>query len=228
MDPDFIIEDPAHTVFFENSRKIYEYLQIKMINVAGVATSLEETKEVFFRSMPEEEDSPEQLLVRNTQLVENSKRDLGDAHPDTIFAISELAEANQLFEDRYQEAVALGRVDYEYRKANLKEDDPDLYESRSSHVRILLNAGNREEARSYGQEVLGLVIKSLGENDLNTDIARLNLSVIDAAEGKLEEALEYQKELHGTMGSREGVGFHNRDVLMAKFNIAHTDCSLGR
>ncbi|OBT38638.1 hypothetical protein VE00_11060, partial [Pseudogymnoascus sp. WSF 3629] len=228
MDPDFVIEDPAHTVFFENSRKIFGYLQTKMINVAGVATSLEETKEVFFRSMPEEDDSPEQLLVRNTQLVENSKRDLGEAHPDTIFAISELAEANQLFEDKYQEAVALEGVVYEYREANLKDTDPDLFESRSSRVRILLNAGNREEARSYGQEVLGLAIKSLGENDLNTDIARLNLSVVDAAEGKVEEALEYQKELHWTMGSREGVGFHNRDVLMAKFNIAHTDCSLGR
>ncbi|OBT57947.1 hypothetical protein VE04_03052 [Pseudogymnoascus sp. 24MN13] len=228
MDPDYVIEDPEHTVFFENSRKIFGYLQMKMISVAGVATSLEETKEVFFRSMPEEDDSPEQLLVMNTQLMENSKRDLGEAHPDTIFAISELAEANQLFEDKFQEAVALERVVYEYREANLKDDDADLFESRSSRVRILLLAGNLDEARSYGQEVLELGLKSLGENHLNTDIARLNLSLVDAAEGKAEEALEYQKELHGTMGSREGVGFHNRDVLMVKFNIAHTDCRLGR
>ena len=231
MDPDFVVSDPTHKLFFENSKKTFEYLQIKMIEVAGAATSLEDAKDVFFtsRQFPEEDDSPEQLVAKYTQLMESSKRDLGEAHPETISAISELADVYQLFEEeKYQEAVALERLVYEYREANLKDNDPDLFESRSSRVRILLQAGSLEEARDYGEEMLGLAIKNLGENHHSTDIARFNLSLIDAYEGKTETVLEYQKELHRNMGSREGVGFHNRDVLMFKINIAHTNCRLGR
>lgn len=158
--------------------------------------------------------------------MENSKRDLGEAHPDTLSAMSKLTDAYQLFEDKYQESVALERVIFEHREASLKDNDPDLFESRSSRVRILLQAGNLEEARSYGQEVLGLAIKHLGESHHSTETARINVSLVDAAEGKVE-ALEYQKKLHETIGLRDGVGFHNRDVLMIKFNIAHTDCGLG-
>ncbi|KFY51052.1 hypothetical protein V496_08968 [Pseudogymnoascus sp. VKM F-4515 (FW-2607)] len=229
-DPDFVIPDPSQELFFENSRKIYGYLQIKMIEVAGAATSLEDAQNVFFKSseFPEEDDSPEQLVAMNTQLMESSKRDLGEAHPETISAISKLTDAYQLFEDKYQETVALEQVMFDLREASLKHNDPDLFESRSSRVRILLQAGNLVEARSYGEEVLGLAIKNLGERHHSTEIARFNLSLVDAAEGKVEEALEYQKGLHGTIGSRDCVGFHNRDVIMIKFNIAHTDCGLGR
>lgn len=229
-DPDLVVADPSHKLFIENSKKVFEYLQIKMIEVAGAATSLEDAKDVFFRSkeFPEEDDSPEQLVARITQLVENSKRDLGEAHPETLSAMSKLTDSYELFEDKYQETLALERVIFEHREASLKKNNPDLFESRSNRIRILLRAGNLEEARSYGQEVLGLAIKHLGESHHSTEIARINMSLVDAAEGKVEEALEYQKELHGTIGLRKGVGFHNRDVLMIKFNIAHTDCGLGR
>ncbi|OBT65047.1 hypothetical protein VE03_05183 [Pseudogymnoascus sp. 23342-1-I1] len=230
MDPDFVVPDPSQELFFESSRKIFEYLQIKMIEVAGAATSLEDAKDVFFRSndFPEEDDSPEQLLARNTQLVENCKRDLGEANPETLSAMSKLTDAYQLFEDKYQETVALEQVIFDIREANLKDNDPDLFESRSSRVRILLHAGSLVEARSYGQETLELAVKNLGESHHSTEIARLNLSLVDAAEGKVEEALAYQKGLHGTIGSRDGVGFHHRDVLMIKINTAHTHCGLGR
>jgi hypothetical protein len=229
-DPDFVVSDLAHKSFMENSKKIFRYLQIKMIEAAGAATSLEDAENVFFGSneFPEEDDTPEQLVARNTQLVESSKRDLGEAHPETLSTMSKLADAYELFEDKYQDSVALERVIFEYQEATLKDKDPDLFESRSSCVRILLQAENLEEARSYGQEVLGLAVKNLGESHHSTEISRLNVSLIDAAEGKVEEALEYQKELHGTIGFREGLSFYNRDVLMIKFNIVHTDCGLGR
>ncbi|KFX93148.1 hypothetical protein V490_04985 [Pseudogymnoascus sp. VKM F-3557] len=230
MDPDFVISDPVHKPFFENSVKIFGYLQIKMIVVAGTASSYEEAKDVFFRGkdFPDEDDSPDQLVATTTQLVENCKRDLGENHPETLCAMSKLADAYQLFEDRYGDMVALEQIIYEKRESSLKNSDSDLFESRSSRVRILLQAGKLEEAKSYGQEVLALAIKHLGESHHSTYIARLNVSLVDAAQGKIEEALEYQKWLHKTIGSKEGVGFHNRDVVMIKFNIAHTDCGLGR
>ena len=230
IDPDFVVPDPSHQLFMDNSKKIYGYLHIKMIEVARVATSLEETKEIFFKSkkFPEEDDSPEQLVARNSHLMENLKRDLGENHPETLTAMANLANVYQLLEDKFQETVSLANVIHDKREACLKDNDPDLFESRSSRVRILLQAGKLEEARSYGQDILGLAVKNLGESHHSTEIARFNMSLVDAAEGKVEEALEYQKELRRTIGSRKGVGFHNSDVLMIKINIAHTDCRLGR
>ncbi|KFY47026.1 hypothetical protein V494_00201 [Pseudogymnoascus sp. VKM F-4513 (FW-928)] len=230
MDPDFVVTDPASELFFKNSKKIFEFLQMKMIMVAGEATSLEDAKDVFFTSkeFPEEDDSPEQLVARYTRQIEDSKRDFGEAHADTISAMSKLSDAYQLFDEKYQESVALELAMFQYREANLNDNDPDLFESRSSRVRILLQAGKLEEARSYGLEVLGLAIKILGESHHCTEIARLNLSLSDAAEGKVEEALEYQKKLYETIGYTEETGFLNRDAVMMKINIAHTDCRLGR
>ena len=229
-DPDSEESDPSLRRYLENCKKIFTCLQMKMVTVAAEASSFEDTKDVFFKikEFPEEDDSPEQLEARYTELLEHKRRTLGENHPETLSAMSKLSDVYQLFENKYMESNDLELELLEKREAGLKKNDPELFESRSSRVRILFQQGNLEEARSYAESVLELALKNLGPDHHSTEIARLNLSLVDEAEGRVEEALEFQKELHQKLGFTEGIRFHHRDTLMIQFHIAHTYCALER
>jgi ankyrin repeat protein len=228
-DPDSKISDPILKNYLENCKKIFQYLQKKMVQVAGTSSSYEDVKDIFFKikEFPEDDDTPELLGAKYTQLVENLKQNLGEDHPETLSAMSKLADSYEL-QDKMLECETLELEVLQKREVVLRTSDPELFESRSNQVRILLRRQNLEEAKTFAHSTLELALKHLGDDHHNTDIARFDVSQVDAAEGKLAEATDFQKELHEKVGSTEGIGFHHQNALLINFTIACSYCSLGR
>ncbi|KAK2627075.1 hypothetical protein QTJ16_003041 [Diplocarpon rosae] len=191
-------QEEGSRIFLLESKKILEYLEARMLEVAGAVKAKEETVGFFSRAQdfPDEDDTPELLVVRCRARVERCRQGFGQNDARTLQAMSELSDAYQLFEDKGKESAALDLEVFEKRRNSLEEDDVDLFESRSNHVRILYNEQRLQEARLRGVEYLELAKQQLGDSHPSTEIARWNLSLVDAAEGNYEEALVFQKELH--------------------------------
>jgi ankyrin repeat protein len=228
-DPDSEISDPTLKSYLENCKRIFQYLQKKMIQAAGTSSSYEDAKDIFFKikEFPEDDDTPELLEARYTLLVENLKQDLGENHPETLSAMSKLADSYEL-QDKLLECETLELEVLQRREAVLGTSDPELFESRSNKVRILLRRQNLEEAKKFARFTLELALKSLGDGHHNTDIARFDVSQVDAAEGKLAKATDLQKEIHQKVGFTEGIGFHHQNTLLINFTVACSYCALGR
>jgi hypothetical protein len=141
--------------------------------------------------------------------------------------MSKLADSYEL-QDKLPECETLELEVLQRREAVLGTSDPELFESRSNKVRILLRRQNLEEAKKFARFTLELALKSLGDGHHNTDIARFDVSQVDAAEGKLAEATDFQKELHQKVGFTEGIGFHHQNALLISFTVACSYCALGR
>ncbi|KAG4433091.1 hypothetical protein IFR05_011431 [Cadophora sp. M221] len=230
-----VADDPLSVKFLANINRIHDYLKFKMKTLEAAASDIGDTECDWGKSedLPNKDDSPEQLIATYSNRLQRCKAELGENDPQTLREMNDLSNAYQLTEDGYKQSEALELMLFERRKVVLKGDDPDLWESRSSHVRLLLNAGKPEEARKFAEEYLELAVTLFGEDDHNTDVARLNLSYVESAQRELnidqyKEDLIFQKELYQQMGRREGIGFHNRDVLAIRFTLAQMYYGLGQ
>ncbi|KAH7346178.1 hypothetical protein BKA65DRAFT_272564 [Rhexocercosporidium sp. MPI-PUGE-AT-0058] len=235
IDPKNVAHDLLSVKFLANIKRIHDYLQLKMATAAGTASDLDGTECVWARrnEVFNEDDAPEHLIARYSNRVEICRAELGVDDPQTLREMNHLSNAYQLTNDGYTASEELELEIFERRKVVLKDDDPDLWESRSSHVRLLLNAEKPQEARKFAEEYLQLAMKIFGEDNHNTDIASLNLSYVDSAQREFSmerytEDLLFQKELYGKMGRREETGFHNRDVLMIRVTVAQMHYGLGQ
>ncbi|KAL2059779.1 hypothetical protein VTL71DRAFT_10163 [Oculimacula yallundae] len=234
IDPKEVANDPLSVQFLANIHKIHKYLQTKMVEATARAIYLEETEYNSSKHGEDQaqDDSPEELVARHTKRLENCKNELGENDHQTLRQMSDLSDAYQLTEDGYAQAESLEIELFERRKGVLRDDDPDLFESRSSQVRFLHNAQKLDEAKKYAEQYIQLAIKEFGDDHIATDIARLDLWNIECSllppEGILAEQIRHQTDLYQKMLQREEVDTHHRTVLMLQVNVAHACYALGR
>ncbi|CAL3969565.1 unnamed protein product [Diplocarpon coronariae] len=197
-------QEEGPRTFILDSKKVLDYLQVRMIEVARAVKVKEDTAGFFCRveDFPYEDDTPEMLVARCRANVEKVEHEFGENDARTLRAMGELSDAYQLLDDKGEESDALELEVFERRKNLLERDDVDLFESRSNHVRILYNSRSFREARVRGGEYLELAKQHLGDLHHSTEIARWNLSLIDAAEGNYGEALAFQEALHQRLAEK--------------------------
>ncbi|KAI8314951.1 hypothetical protein K4K61_003397 [Colletotrichum sp. SAR11_59] len=109
----------------------------------------------------------------------------GDAHPDTLTAMADLAETLRWTGDTAEAAGWYGLV-FNKMSETFDKDAPEMIEALSDYANSLLDEGKTIEAREKLAEVLRWSEEKFGHYHLHTVIPRNSLAAAYREEGKLE------------------------------------------
>jgi tetratricopeptide (TPR) repeat protein len=130
----------------------------------------------FYGSLSQWEDA-ERCYQR---MVEISKAELGDRHPDTATSLNNLAELYRS-QGRYGEAEPLYVEALEIRKAELGDRHPDTASSLFNLAALYHNTQRHQQALDHIQQALDIYIPTLGADHPNTQAAASWLQLIQQA-----------------------------------------------
>jgi ankyrin repeat protein/tetratricopeptide (TPR) repeat protein len=174
-------------------------------------------------------------------VVEKRRRTLGEEHADTVAAQKNLtvtlAAMNRLSnsyweEGRLEDAAQLKREILGMQREIFGLDHPGTLTATGNLATVLYDQGKLEEAATLEREVVGKRRKAIGEEHPDTIQAINNLKVTLTAmsnrasslrtegegEGKLEEAVRFQKEV--LEAHKDVYGEEHPDTVAAQKNLA--------
>ena len=126
----------------------------------------------------------EELFV---QVIEISKRVLGEEHPHTLTIMANLA-STYWDQGRWKEAEELEVRVMEIRKRVLGEEHPDTLGSMNNLAVVLSRQGKFEEAEEMHRQALALTKRVLGKEHPSTLTSMHNPALVLSRQGRYEEA----------------------------------------
>ncbi|MFE9531211.1 tetratricopeptide repeat protein [Streptomyces sp. NPDC006631] len=159
------------------------------------------------------------------KITTNSERLLGDNHPDTLTARSNLAASYQEA-GRNDEAIPIKEravVDLERLLGN---DHPNTLIARSNLATSYQEAGRNDEAIPILERVLAEHERLLGNDHPNTLIARSNLATSYQEAGRSNEAIPLLEQVLADL--ERLMGDNHPRTLIARSNLAHCYQEAGR
>jgi eukaryotic-like serine/threonine-protein kinase len=165
------------------------------------------------------EDGLPELAVPPLQRVFDLRTErLGDDHPDTLTAMSELA--NALFRlNRLDEVEELDRRTLSIRRRTLGEEDPETIRATNSLAATLFARAHYTEAAELFERALAGQRRQLGADHPDTlkiqnnlGAAYVELGRYSAAEPVLQAALAGRERVLGTGHAATGTSLHNLAV----------------
>ncbi|KAH7233835.1 uncharacterized protein BKA55DRAFT_598050 [Fusarium redolens] len=153
------------------------------------------------------------------EVFEKRQRILGDEHPDTITAMSNLA--NTLSDQgKLDEAASMMKEVLEERQRILGDEHPDTISAMNNLALTLSDQGKLDEAALMKREVLEKRQRILGDEHLDTIKAMSNLAITLSDQGKLDEAALIMREV---LEKRQRIlGDEHPDTIKAMSNLALT------
>ncbi|MFD9541984.1 TIR-like protein FxsC [Streptomyces sp. NPDC060022] len=163
------------------------------------------------------------------QLLESLTADcvrlLGDRHPDTLTARSNLA-TSYYQAGRTEEAIAIERRVLADSEEILGERHPDTLTARANLATSYRQVGRIEEAIAIERRVLADREEILGDRHPDTLTARANLATSYRQVGRIEEAIAIERRV---LADREEIlGDRHPDTLTARANLATSYRQVGR
>jgi tetratricopeptide (TPR) repeat protein len=153
------------------------------------------------------------------EVLEKRRRILGEEHPDTITAMSNLAitlgEQGQL-----EEAARIEKEVLENMRRIFGENHLSTISAMKNLAITLGEQGQLEEAARIEKEVLQKRKRILGANHPATLSAMSNLAITLGEQGQLEEAARIEKEI--LEEKRRILGEEHLDTIAAMNNLANT------
>ncbi|KAI9813330.1 MAG: hypothetical protein M1832_006345 [Thelocarpon impressellum] len=144
---------------------------------------------------------------------------LGDEHPDTISAMSNLA-ITLGDQGKLDEAASMRQQVLEKRRHILGDEHPDTITAMSNLAVTLSNQGKLDEAASMRQQVLEKRQQILGDEHPDTITAMSNMAIALSYQGKLDEAASMQRQVLQNM--QRILGDEHPDTISAMSNLAIT------
>ncbi|KAH8658626.1 hypothetical protein BGZ60DRAFT_507289 [Tricladium varicosporioides] len=130
---------------------------------------------------------------RYRQVLELTKRALGDDHPDTLDSMNSLAEVFRR-QGKYIEAERLQWQTLELRKQVLGDDHPNTLDSMSNLAVVFRGQGKYIDAERLQRQTLELRRQVLGDDHPNTLDSISNLAEVFRRQGKYIEAERLQRQ----------------------------------
>ncbi|KAM0539953.1 hypothetical protein ACHAO7_011667 [Fusarium culmorum] len=153
------------------------------------------------------------------EVFEKRQQILGDEHPDTISAMSNLA-ITLSDQGKLDEAASMMKEVLEKRRRILGDAHPDTITAMSNLAITLSDQGKLDEAATMRKEVLEKRRRILGDEHPDTISAMSNLAVTLSDQGKLDEAASMRKEV--LEKRRRILGDEHPDTISAMSNLAIT------
>jgi tetratricopeptide (TPR) repeat protein len=153
------------------------------------------------------------------QVVETSKRVLGEEHPDTLTSMGNLASiySNQ---GRWKEAEELGVQVMETVKRVLGKEHPDTPISMANLASTYWNQGRWKEAEELQVQVMETFKRVLGEEHPSTLISMANLASTYSNQGRWKKAEELGVQVMETI--KRVLDEEHPDTLTSMANLAST------
>ncbi|OSS52724.1 hypothetical protein B5807_02787 [Epicoccum nigrum] len=159
------------------------------------------------------------------QVIETTKRVLGDEHPDTLLSIGNLAStySNQ---GRWSEAEKLNVQVMETTKRVLGDEHPDTLSSMANLASTYWNQGRWNEAEKLNVQVMETTKRVLGNKHPDTLSSMANLASTYSNQGRWNEAEKLNVQVIET--TRRVLGNEHPDTLSSMANLAATYWNQGR
>ncbi|ENH71185.1 Nephrocystin-3 [Fusarium oxysporum f. sp. cubense race 1] len=199
------------------TNNIHSFEKISRVNGWNKVDWLETVERfgIFFKDIGRWNDA----TVSQKGVLEKRRRILGDDHPDTITAMSYLA--NTLGDQgKLDEALSMGKEVLEKRQRILGDEHPDTITAINNLANTLGDQGKLDEALSMRKEVLEKRQRILSGEHPDTISAMNNLAITLSDQGKLDEAASMRKEVLEKM--QQVLGDEHPDTLLAMHGVAIT------
>ena len=151
---------------------------------------------------------------------------LGDAHPDTMTAAAELAQAFGAA-GNYREQLRYSDYAYNFRERVLGREHPDTLTALSDYAVALARCGHREEALIYSEKAYSRCVAAFGEEALITVQALSNLGfALSKWQRHLRRAYECRRAVYEQR--KKLLGETHPETVTALFNLAmpFADCGM--
>ncbi|KAJ7875909.1 hypothetical protein B0H14DRAFT_44270 [Mycena olivaceomarginata] len=159
------------------------------------------------------------------KLTVDAKRLLGEEHPNTLFAMVNLATSYRDL-GQSKEAAELREAVLEKSKRLLGEEDPNTLLAMANLAISYRDLGQSKEAAELGEAVLEKSKQLLGEEHPNTLLAMANLAISYGNLGQSKEAAELREGV--LEKSKRLLGEEHPDTLLAMANLAISYGDLGQ
>ena len=170
-------------------------------------------------------DSFTQAIEYGEDLVSDSRRVLGETHPDTLVSRNELALAYQAA-GRLDQAILLSERNLADAEQVLGETEPGTLISRNNLAAAYEAAGRLDEATLLYERNLADTEQVLGETHSSTLTSRDNLAGAYKATGRLDQAISLYER---TLADFERVlGESHPDTLISRNELALAYQAAGR
>ncbi|MFD8321409.1 tetratricopeptide repeat protein [Kitasatospora purpeofusca] len=151
------------------------------------------------------------------RLVADSKRMLGEDHPDTLTARANLGTSYQ-HAGRTAEAIDLLERVVADRRRVLGGDHPDTLTARANLAISYRRAGRTAEAIGIEEQVVADRRQAIGEDHPDTLTARANLASSYQRAGRTAEAIDLLEQV--VADRRQALGDDHPDTLIIRANLA--------
>ncbi|KAI6747682.1 hypothetical protein HG531_008224 [Fusarium graminearum] len=163
--------------------------------------------------------------ISRREVLKKRQRILGDEHPATITAMSNLA-ATLSDQGKLDEAASMQKEVLEKRQRILGDEHPDTISAMSNLATTLYDQGKLDEVALMMKEVLKKMQRILGDEHPDTISAMSNLAATLSDQGKLDEAALIKKEV---LEKRQRIlGDEHPDMISAMNNLANTLSDQGK
>jgi hypothetical protein len=159
------------------------------------------------------------------EVMETSKRVLGDEHPNTLSSIANLASTYKN-QGRLKDAEELQVQVMEMTKRVLGDEHPDTLSSIANLAATYRNQGRLKDAEELQVQVMETTKRVLGDEHPNTLSGMANLASTYWNQGRWRKAEDLDVQVMETR--KRVLGDEHPDTLNSMHNLAYTLCSLSR
>ena len=159
----------------------------------------------------------EWLADASRDLLAKRRVTLGNAHPDTLASMNNLAILLKA-QGKLSKAEPLYRDALRCRRETLGDTHPDTLTSMNNLASLLSDQGKLSEAEPLCRDALCCRREALGETHPDTLTSMNNLATLLSDQGKLSEAEPLCRD--ALCCSRETLGETHPDTLSSKYNLA--------
>lgn len=159
------------------------------------------------------------------QSLTDSRRVLGNNHPDCLTAENHLASAYRLA-GRVGEAIALYEHVVTNRRRSLGERHPDTLAAGQDLAQAYDGAGHLQAAIGVYERVISQQQHTLGENHPNTLMSRNCLAAAYSLAGRVDEAVTLYERV--VADARRVLGDDHPHTLISRQHLAHAYQAAGR
>ncbi|MDG2185688.1 MAG: tetratricopeptide repeat protein, partial [Mariniblastus sp.] len=167
----------------------------------------------------------DEALPYFSEVLEVSRRTLGDEHPSTLRSINNMGVLLSN-EGKYDEAQPYFTEALEVSRRTLGDDHPETLASISNMGNLLSTQGKYDEALPYMAEVLEVSRRTLGDEHPGTLRSISNMGMLFLNQGKYDEALPYFSEALEV--SRRTLGDEHPNTLTSISNMGNLLNSQGK
>jgi tetratricopeptide (TPR) repeat protein len=167
----------------------------------------------------------EEAEALEVQVMQTTKRVLGDEHPDTLTSMANLASTYRK-QGRWKEAEELNVQVMQARMRVLSDEHPDTLTSTANLALTYSDQGRWREAEDLEVQVMQTTKRVLGDEHPHTLTSMNNLASMYTDQGRWREAEELQVQV--TQGRKRVLGDDHPHTLTSMSNLALTYKGQGR